>query len=401
MGSVLGSIGLASAPGLASGLGSVGASAINASAQRDVSETNLQSQRETNASNEYNVAATNAANRAIADATNKANYELWLQQNAEQWKMWNAENEYNSPVAQRQRARDAGLNPALAAMNGVNVGTASSMSAPSPSPAVGATMQPFRADAPVMSAVDYGQIGSALMSSVSNIVDLALKQEDITRLKTDNAYRDADWRVKLDLQQAEIANKLQSTELSRAQRANLKQQYDYIELVKDSRVKGEQIDWQKKAQELQVLRQQELNMLAERDNIRLQMDISRARLKLDSQHSMALIKQVYSLIDLQDKQGKLTDAQQNTEIARFLHEYAKANGQEITNQNADSLAKALIRQYDTSSDLNESQTYLNDYMDNSGVDFGIIKLKTDLKRGRKAWSTPYNDRYRRTQGYND
>lgn len=61
------------------------------------------------------------------------NYQIGLMnhQNDQQLKMWNLQNEYNSPSAQVQRLRDAGLNPALVYGNGNALTPASSMSAAS------------------------------------------------------------------------------------------------------------------------------------------------------------------------------------------------------------------------------------------------------------------------------
>lgn len=63
---------------------------------------NFAMQMLTNWSNSRNVDKTNAANRQLAEMANKWSIE-----------QWNRENAYNTPAAQMQRFRDAGLNPAL------------------------------------------------------------------------------------------------------------------------------------------------------------------------------------------------------------------------------------------------------------------------------------------------
>lgn len=50
-------------------------------------------------------------------------------QNKEQWNMWNAQNAYNTPAAQMQRLKEAGLNPMLVYGSGSHSFTAGSMSA--------------------------------------------------------------------------------------------------------------------------------------------------------------------------------------------------------------------------------------------------------------------------------
>jgi hypothetical protein len=64
-----------------------------------------------------NVDKTNAANMQLADLTNQRNIENW-----------NMMNEYNTPAAQMQRLKDAGLNP-FSAASSVTGGNAASMAA--------------------------------------------------------------------------------------------------------------------------------------------------------------------------------------------------------------------------------------------------------------------------------
>ena len=71
---------------------------------------------------------------------NEYNMAMLDKQIQEQWKMWQAENEYNSASAQRQRLEAAGLNPYLM-MDGGDAGSASSMTAPAAQGAIVPTMQ--------------------------------------------------------------------------------------------------------------------------------------------------------------------------------------------------------------------------------------------------------------------
>lgn len=89
-----------------SGLGSMLGSAIS-------SATNVGIQKMVNDSNERIAQWANETNLQLADKNNQANRELSefaYRQNLEQW---NRENEYNSPIQQMQRYKDAGLNPNL------------------------------------------------------------------------------------------------------------------------------------------------------------------------------------------------------------------------------------------------------------------------------------------------
>uniref|UniRef100_A0AAU8B364 DNA pilot protein n=2 Tax=Dulem virus 235 TaxID=3145712 RepID=A0AAU8B364_9VIRU len=70
---------------------------------------------------------------------NKANYRLMQEQNAYNEKMWNLNNAYNTPLMQRQRLEEAGINPALALSNistGVAQGAVTSAPAPNLMPTI-------------------------------------------------------------------------------------------------------------------------------------------------------------------------------------------------------------------------------------------------------------------------
>jgi hypothetical protein len=103
-------------------------------AQRLANEANIQMTDSTNQANRDIATETNQANRDIALMNNQYNRENLERQIDEQWRMWNAENEYNSASAQRQRLEEAGLNPYMM-MSGGSAGTASSMTSPSAAPA--------------------------------------------------------------------------------------------------------------------------------------------------------------------------------------------------------------------------------------------------------------------------
>lgn len=105
---------------------------------KNTNKTNLRIAQETNQANRDIAQETNQANIDIAQMSNEFNAAQLDKQIEQQWKMWEAENEYNSPSAQVERYREAGLNPFL---QDVGAGTASSMTSPSPQGAVVPTMQ--------------------------------------------------------------------------------------------------------------------------------------------------------------------------------------------------------------------------------------------------------------------
>lgn len=72
-----------------------------------------------------NTKATNTNNWNMNEANNQLQRDLWNQQKEYDYQMWKENNEYNSPVNQVQRLKDAGINPALA-MSQISTGTSSS-----------------------------------------------------------------------------------------------------------------------------------------------------------------------------------------------------------------------------------------------------------------------------------
>ena len=65
---------------------------------------------------------TNNTNERMNSENNQTQIDLWNQQKEYDYQMWKENNAYNTPSAQVQRLKDAGLNPALA-MNQINTGT--------------------------------------------------------------------------------------------------------------------------------------------------------------------------------------------------------------------------------------------------------------------------------------
>lgn len=76
--------------------------------------------------NAWSTHKTNQMNMKIAQMNNEFNEAMLEKQMGFSREMWNAENEYNTPVNQRERLEDAGLNPYMM-MDGGNAGNASSV----------------------------------------------------------------------------------------------------------------------------------------------------------------------------------------------------------------------------------------------------------------------------------
>ena len=130
-----------------------------------VSQRNAQTQQETNEANLQQVNATNQAQMELAGQTNQWQREQWLSQ-------FNMENEYNLPINQMSRYRQAGINPALAMGGNLVDATASDPAQPSGHMA---SLTPFQAIAPQLSG-DWTQSVNA---------DTALKIAQADNLRAD------------------------------------------------------------------------------------------------------------------------------------------------------------------------------------------------------------------------
>lgn len=181
-------------------------------------------------------AVTNSANREIARETNAQNYKIFQEQLGWQEKMWNQNNAYNTPLEQRKRLEEAGINPYLALSN-MSTGEATMATSPSaPQMQTGAPMQ----------APDFSFIGR----SAQNFQDYRIKEQQVTALQEANrqsavksrfatAQELADLRLKLaDLRKKQQETKNGSEEFKRIQadirRMNwqtkqLELEYDYSE----------------------------------------------------------------------------------------------------------------------------------------------------------------------------
>lgn len=123
-------------------------------------------------------------------------------------KMWNAQNEYNSPLAQANRLRQAGLNPYLAMQNDGNVGQAQGASIPSGS----ADMTSGSVDASLAASRNslIGSVGNVIQSAFANINQQKMVDAQAQKAKSEAKYQDimnifafADMYTKVQKQMAE------------------------------------------------------------------------------------------------------------------------------------------------------------------------------------------------------
>lgn len=128
-----------------------------------------------------------------ARETNQMNYQIAQENNAFNQRMWEKQNAYNSPVEQRRRLEQAGLNPNLM-MNGGSAGTAETAPTADTSgiqqvPDVGSTI-----------ASGYQQFGNSLSNAASQIAGMVynngLQQANVNKAQAEAQSASQDARYK-------------------------------------------------------------------------------------------------------------------------------------------------------------------------------------------------------------
>lgn len=128
-----------------------------------------------------------------ARETNRMNYQIAQENNAFNQRMWEKQNAYNSPVEQRRRLEQAGLNPNLM-MNGGSAGTAETAPTADTSsvqqvPDIGSTI-----------ASGYQQFGSSLSNAASQIAGMVynngLQQANVNKAQAEAQSASQDARYK-------------------------------------------------------------------------------------------------------------------------------------------------------------------------------------------------------------
>ena len=128
-----------------------------------------------------------------ARETNRMNYQIAQENNAFNERMWEKQNAYNSPVEQRKRLEQAGLNPNLM-MNGGSAGTAETAPTADTSgvqqvPDIGSTI-----------ASGYQQFGNSLSNAASQIAGMVynndLQQANVQKAQAEAQSSSEDARYK-------------------------------------------------------------------------------------------------------------------------------------------------------------------------------------------------------------
>lgn len=161
------------------------------------------------------VRETNAQNRAMFDeqmAQQARQFQMsqdyatmdWNRNRQAAIEDWERETAYNDPAAQKQRYRNAGINPALA-MAGQNQAVASMEStAGGSSPSPGGMPGIPQMQTPV------DTTGEAISNAVGQFMNLRMSQEQLKQLEIDNSHRDQQYIEEILNKRADTSAKLAS-----------------------------------------------------------------------------------------------------------------------------------------------------------------------------------------------
>lgn len=287
---------------------------------------------------------TNEMNYRIAQETNQANLDLYREQYADSVAQWNRENAYNDPSQQVQRLSRAGLNPALNFGSGDN--TAGSMSLPSASPAVGATME-----APQIHYSDT-YVTQAL-ASLSSLLESSKSSEEAKGLAIDNQYRDAKNKHELDKIIAENQKILADTAVSQEQRAKIKEDTNMAILARNHfedsynmNLRSIELQNERAENEIALLKEQKESIRVERSINEFELEARRLKLPLEVQQLRAGINVMFKQIDKMKSDIDLNSKQAQLIVANEAKTWLEANGVADANTRANELAPFIIDQYE-------------------------------------------------------
>ena len=162
--------------------------------------------------------AANNTNMAIARETNAQNYQIFREQNEFNKEQLNNYLQYNSPVAQRARFEDAGINPYMALGNMQNGNASSALTSANAAPMQATQVQPETGMAQGLQGALLN--AATVMSAVS---DARLKNAEADKRNLENGVFAEDFANRM----AEIRSKIGLNDSSRDKNKSEKNIYDF------------------------------------------------------------------------------------------------------------------------------------------------------------------------------
>lgn len=257
-----------------------------------------------------------------ARETNRMNYQIAQENNAFNERMWEKQNAYNSPVEQRRRLEQAGLNPNLM-MNGGSAGTAATAPTADTSgvqqvPDIGSTI-----------ASGYQQFGNSLSNAASQIAGMVynndLQQANVDRTKAE--AKNADLQNQYDSLRNEFAAANFLVNLRLKQRQGDISEYE-ANYLRDSM--QDRLDAVKFQNTLTGSQSSYYNQMA--GLVDVQRKIEQTNLDWLPQEKQAGLAATLQNIRTMVSQMHLNNAQAKNAYAMAILNYASANGIRIDNR---------------------------------------------------------------------
>lgn len=236
--------------------------------------------------------------------------------------MWNKQNEYNTPLAQRHRLEEAGINPfSVLAQGGADSGQAGSVGTPN-------TFQQHQIDG-------AGLFGAAMQAAMNKKM---MRKQDLENenLGIQNQYARDREIISLMEQRARIEKDRMEADKNSSEKKMLDLEYDSL----NSRLQSLVTQSEQEARILTMVadnKQRELEDAHNESVVRQELASANIQLsKSQMAHYLADIRRIHEEVELLKKQGKLTDKeaelvekQKLTEVTREVvmrHDSARREG---------------------------------------------------------------------------
>lgn len=264
----------------------------------------------------------NQMNLKINQMNNEFNERMMREQMAWQEEMWNKQNAYNTPLAMKQRYREAGLNPGLMFSGSGAAGVAGSAGNASVASAAGsAQMQPFKPDV------------SSLVSGLTSFDQLLFKkgyQDAITRnMELQNKYYGAKAMAEIDNLIAETRNKDAKTSYQKLQNLMLTESFDsQVKQIKQNALLTEQQVANEKAR-----------------GILLDLETQKQKTYLQYYPQELINNLAIQAAEISEKEAnvRVAEAKIKNLAADTAYKWAQENGQKINNDVLEKTSDLLVK----------------------------------------------------------
>lgn len=222
--------------------------------------------------------AANNTNMAIARETNAQNYQIFREQNEFNKEQLNNYLQYNSPVAQRARFEDAGINPYMALGNMQNGNASSALTSANSAPMQATQVQP---ETGMAQGIQGALLNAAtVMSAVS---DARLKNAEADKRNLENGVFAEDFANRM----AEIRSKIGLNDSSRDKNKSEKNIYDF-----DFKFKNDTLANAMRLSDLSVSQGDAIlqKTLAETNKLQIESDVMQWDLNLKKQYDESFLK---------------------------------------------------------------------------------------------------------------